>query len=178
MFIIIIFIISMFIIIISISSGICVLFTFPFLRHYCLVKEFLHRKTMNFFVCCENHVIEEIFKFFLTIFIILSVIEESKIRFLNFYLLECKDDLTSLFTSQSIAVVALSTAPVCRPRALSAVTPILCPLAPHPPASHQLPLACQAESNREPGQACQLPGLALHLYQSPGSWPSPWTTCP
>ena len=75
---------------------------------------------------------------------------------------ECKDDLTGLFTSQPIAVVALSTAPACRPRAPSAGAPTLCPLAPHPPAPQQLQLACQAGSSREPGQACQLPGLALH----------------
>ena len=106
------------------------------------------------------------------------ILNNPKSDFQIFTFSECKDDLTSLFTSQSIAVVALSTAPVCRPRAPSGVTPILCHLAPHPPASHQLPLACQAASNREPGQACQLPGLALHLYQSPDSWPSPWTTCP
>ena len=76
---------------------------------------------------------------------------------------ECKDDFVCLFTSQPIAVVALSTAPVCRPRAPSAGAPTRCPLAPHPPAPQQLPLACKAGSSREPGQACQLPGLALHL---------------
>ena len=38
------------------------------------------------FVLSENHVIEEIFKFFLPIFIILSDIEESTIRFSDVYL--------------------------------------------------------------------------------------------
>ena len=76
---------------------------------------------------------------------------------------ECKDDLTSWFTAQSIVVVALSTASVCRPRAPSAGAPTLCPLAPHPPAPQHLPLACQAASRLEPVQTCQLPGLALHL---------------
>ena len=77
---------------------------------------------------------------------------------------ECKDDLTGLFTSQPIAVVALSTAPAGRPRAPSAGAPTLCPTAPCPLAPQQLPLACQAASRPESGQACQLPDLALHLY--------------
>ena len=75
----------------------------------------------------------------------------------------CKDDLTGLFISQPIVVVALSTAPACGPRSPSAGALMLCTLAPHPPAPQQLQLACQAESSREPGQACQLPGHALHL---------------
>ena len=70
--------------------------------------------------------------------------------FLIFTFSECKDDLTGLFTSQPIAVVALSTGPVCWPNA-----PPLCPLAPHPPAL-QLPPACQAGRRQDPGQACQL----------------------
>ena len=76
---------------------------------------------------------------------------------------ECKDDLTGLFISQPIAVVTLSTAPACRPRAPSAGAQTFCPLAPHPPAPKQLPLACQARSSQQPGQACQLPRLALLL---------------
>ena len=62
---------------------------------------------------------------------------------------ECKDVLTGLCTSQPIAVVALSTAPVRQPRAPSAGAPTVCPLAPHPPAPQQLPLACQAGSSWE-----------------------------
>ena len=65
---------------------------------------------------------------------------------------ESKDDLTGLFTSQPITVVALSTAPACRPRAPSAGAKTLCLLAPHPTAPQQLPLACQAGSSRESGQ--------------------------
>ena len=84
--------------------------------------------------------------------------------FLIFTFSECKDDLTGWFTSQPIAVVALSTASVCRPRAPSAGAPTLCPAAPRPLAPQQLPLACQAASRLEPGQAGRLPGLALHLY--------------
>jgi hypothetical protein len=61
---------------------------------------------------------------------------------------ECKDDYTGLFTSQPIIVVALSTAPACRPRSPSVGAPRLCPLAPQ-----QLQLACQAGSSCEPGQA-------------------------
>ena len=62
---------------------------------------------------------------------------------------KCKNYLTGLFTSQPFAVVALSTAPVCRLRAPSGGTPTVCPLAPHPAAPQQLPLAYQAESSRE-----------------------------
>ena len=91
----------------------------------------------------------------------MSDIEESKIRFSIFTFSEWKYDLTGVFTSQPIAVVALSTAPVSRPRAPSAEALALYPLAPYPPAPQQLPLACKAASSREPGQ---LPGLALHLY--------------
>ena len=54
------------------------------------------------------------------------------------------NDLTGLFTSQPITVIALSTAPACRQRAPSAGAATLCPLAPHPPSPQQLPLACQA----------------------------------
>ena len=89
------------------------------------------------------------------------ILKNPKTDFLMFTFSECKDDLTCLFTSQPIAVVALSTAPLCWPRAPSAGAPTLCPLTPHPSAPQQLPLACQAGSSREPGQ---LPGLALHLY--------------
>ena len=49
-----------------------------------------------------------------------------------------KASLTDLLTSQPIAVVALSTASVCRPRAPSAGAPTLCPPAPHPLAPQQL----------------------------------------
>ena len=46
--------------------------------------------------------------------------------------------LTGLLTSQPIAVVALSTASACRPRAPSAGAQIICPPAPHPLAPQQL----------------------------------------
>ena len=48
---------------------------------------------MDFFLS-ENHGIKEIVKFFLTIFIILSDIEESKTRFSIFTFSEGKDGLT------------------------------------------------------------------------------------
>ena len=117
---------------------------------------------MDFFLS-ENHVVKGILKFILSIFIIFSDIEQSTIKFSDFHtFLECEDDLTRLFTSQPIAVVALSTASVCQPRTPSAGAPTLCPPAPRPLAPQQLPLACQAASRLEPGQACQLLGLALH----------------
>ena len=89
---------------------------------------------------------------------------------------ESKDGLTGLFTSQPITVVALSTAPACRPRAPSAGAPRLCPLAPHPPALQQLPLSCQAGSIREP--ASQLAALPCPTPLTMGRWPPPLTTCP
>ena len=94
-------------------------------------------------------------------------------RILNqiFTFSECKDDLTSLFTSQPIAVVALSTASVCRPRAPSAGAPTLCPPAPCPLAPQKVPLACQAASRLEPGQVCQLLGLALRYHWVAGHHP-------
>ena len=83
-----------------------------------------------------------------------------KLHYRNFSFSECKDDLTCLFTSKPIAVVALSTAPAGRLRAPSVGAPTLGPLAPHPPAPQQLPISCQAGSSWEPSKSCQLPGLA------------------
>ena len=131
---------------------------------------------MDFFLS-ENHVVEGILKFILSIFIIFSDIEQSTIKFSDFHtFLECKDDLTRLFTSQPIAVVALSTASVCQPRTPSAGAPTLCPPAPRPLAPQQLPLACQAASRLEPGQVASCLALpyttleSLSLGLSSTSW--------
>ena len=131
---------------------------------------------MDFFFS-ENHVVEGILKFILSIFIIFSDIEQSTIKFSDFHtFLECKDDLTRLFTSQPIAVVALSTASVCQPRTPSAGAPTLCPPAPRPLAPQQLPLACQAASRLEPGQVASCLALpyttleSLSLGLSSTSW--------
>ena len=88
---------------------------------------------------------------------------------------ECKDDLTGLFTSQPITVVALSTAPACRPRAPSAGAPTLCPLAPH-----QASAATSSMSGRkQPGAWPDLPAaLPCPTPLTLGSWPPPLTTCP
>ena len=93
------------------------------------------------------------------------ILKNSQSDFQIFNSSECKYDVTSLFASQQITVVALSTAPVYRPRAPSPGTPTLCALALHPPSPHQLPLAYQTGNSREPGhgQPCQVPGLTLHL---------------
>ena len=94
------------------------------------------------------------------------ILKSPQSDFQNVTFSDCKDDLTGWFTSQPIAVVALSTASVCWPRVPSAGAPTYCPPAPRSLAPQQLPLplACQAASRLEPGQVCQLPGLALHLY--------------
>ena len=131
---------------------------------------------MDFFLS-ENHVVKGILKFILSIFIIFSDIEQSTIKFSDFHtFLECEDDLTRLFTSQPIAVVALSTASVCQPRTPSAGAPTLCPPAPRPLAPQQLPLACQAASRLEPGQVASCLALpyttleSLSLGLSSTSW--------
>jgi len=96
---------------------------------------------------------------FLSILIILSDIEESTIGVHIFIFQSAKINLTGLFTSQPIAVVALSTAPVCRLRAPSAGAPAVCPLDLHPAAPQQLPLACQAASSHERARLASCPAL-------------------
>ena len=70
------------------------------------------------FFLSENHVIEEIFKFFFCQYLLFWVIlKNPQSDFQIFTFLKCKDDLTGLFTSQPIAVVALSTASAAPPGA-------------------------------------------------------------
>ena len=112
------------------------------------------------FFSSKTHVIEEILNFFVCQYLLFWVIlknQQSDIHIFTFS--KCKDDLTSLFTSQPITVVALSTALVCRLRAPSAGAPTVCPLAPHPAAPQQLPLACQAASSREQARLASCPAL-------------------
>ena len=120
----------------------------------------------------ENYGMKEILNFFFCQYLLFWVIlKNPQPDFQIFTFSECKDDLTSLFTSQPIAVVALSTASVCRPRAPSAGAPTLCPPAPCPLAPQKVPLACQAASRLEPGQVCQLLGLALRYHWVAGHHP-------
>ena len=87
------------------------------------------------FFSSKNHVIEEILKSFVCQYLLFWVIlKNQQSDFHIFTFSKCKDDLTGLFTSQPIAVVALLTAPVCRLRAPSSGAPTVCPLAPHPAA--------------------------------------------
>ena len=130
----------------------------------CSKRAWLHRETMDFFFS-KNHVIEEILKFFFCQYLLFWVIlktQQSDYHIFTFS--KCKDDLTGLFTSQTIAVVALSTAPVCRLRAPSAGAPTVSPLAPHPAAPQQLSLACHCLDKcgldpdvfrEEPGESCK-----------------------
>ena len=127
-----------------------------------LTRLWLHRETMDFF-WVKTMLLKKFLSFFCQYLLFWVILKNQQSDFHIFTFSKCKDDLTGLFTSQPITVVALSTAPAFRPRDPSAGAPTLCPLALHPPGPQQLPLACQAGISWEPGQACQLPGLALHL---------------
>ena len=58
---------------------------------------------MDFFFLSKNHVIEEIFKLFLWeyFFLFWVILKNPQSNFQIFTFSECKDDLTSLFTSQN-----------------------------------------------------------------------------
>ena len=113
--------------------------------------------------------------FLLQIFIILSDIEEFTIwfsDFLHFMVQRWLNRFVYITTNCSCCPLNCLSVPAKIP-ICSVGT--LCPPAPRPPAPQRLPLACQAASRLEPGQACQLPGLALHIYH----WVvghRPWTT--
>ena len=117
------------------------------------------------FVLSKNHDIEEILKFiFCQYLLFLVILKNQQSDFHIFTFSKCKDDLTGLFTSQPITVVAHSTAPVCRPRAPFAGATTVCPLAPHLAAPQQLPLACQAASSRERATLVSCPALPFTSF--------------
>ena len=118
---------------------------------------------MDFF-WVKTMLLKKFWSFFLPIFIILSDIEESTIRFSYCYLFKVQRWLNRfayITTNRSCCPLNCSSvqakSPICRsPNCLSS-----CSTSSSPSAS-----TTSMSGSKQPwaGQACQLPGLALHLF--------------
>ena len=137
-----------------------------------LVKGFAYTERLwTFCCCCENHVLEEIFNFVLLILIILIDIKQSTIKFSDFHLFRVQRWLNQfVYITTNCSFCPLNcfsvqaNCPICRsPNTMPSCSTPTSPSAATSGTSNLL-LACQAASRLEPGQACQPPGLALHLF--------------
>ena len=128
---------------------------------------------MDFFLS-KKHVNEEIFNSFLCqYFLFWVILKNPQSDFQIFTISECKDDLTGLFTSQPIAVVALSTAPAGRPRAPSA--PHLSCYTSTSPSTATISMSGRKQQRAWPGLPAARP---CPKPRTMGSWQPPGTTCP